>query len=179
MRALLWGSLVWLSGMASLLAAEVCVPIDRTTWTQDQKNFAHSVVFELSIAADPIGVKEPHDDQGRPLWINNTVALQSVCFTDPGFDVLTVITAPSILTQFSSDEAARQAVTTAENTRMQTLRDEIETNTLCTGTFAELDTRLETAIDAISNLAEVKAVLKNLLKRMARCQRARAEIPFR
>ena len=45
---------------------------------------------------------------------------------------------------------------------------EIRTNPLSTLTIAQVDTFVETQVDAITNLAEAKAFLKVFLKRLSR-----------
>ena len=62
----------------------------------------------------------------------------------------------------------------AEAQRQQAFTSEISTNDLCSSELSVLDAKIDTAIDAASNLTQLKAVLKAGLKKVVRCVRARA-----
>ena len=61
-----------------------------------------------------------------------------------------------------------------ESQRQQAFTSEITTNDLCSSELSALDAKIDTAIDAASNLTQLKTVLKVGLKKVVRCVRARA-----
>ena len=79
-----------------------------------------------------------------------------------------------MLDRFTLEDAARQAAATAEAQRQAAFETEVATNSVCTATLSEIDSRLDTLIDPVGNFAEVKTAMKIALKRIARCVRARA-----
>src|SRR3990167_11020222 len=89
-------------------AAEVCVTLDVSAWTQDQRNARQAMAHAL---ANDVGGQNiiPHSPSGAQVTeAGNT----QICFTDPIFDVPTVITAQAMLDRYAIEEAARQAAAT-------------------------------------------------------------------
>lgn len=164
-------------------AAEVCVDIDVSTWTQEQRNARQAIAHAL--AFNPGGQNLiPHSPSGAQVTeAGNT----QICFTDPTFDVPTVITAQAMLDRYAVEEAARQAAATVAANRQAAFESEISGNDFCTGELADLTTRIQTvrdtlntAIQGASNVSQVKAAMTNLndayatgFRKLLRCIRSR------
>ena len=89
------------------------------------------------------------------------------------FDPVNVLTASALLARIASDAQARSTAAATALALEQNYASEVNTNTLCTATLAELDTRIDALIDPVSNLTEAKMAMKVALKKVARCLRAR------
>lgn len=118
---------VLLSSSGNAFATEVCVDIDSSAWTQEQRNARQAIAHAL--AFNPGGQNLiPHSPSGAQVTeAGNT----QICFTDPIFDVPTVITAQAMLDRYAVEEAARQAAATAEATQrvaLETERTTLETD---------------------------------------------------
>ena len=84
-------------------------------------------------------------------------------------------TLESVAEMTQAQKDAMDAPDLAESQRQQEFTNEIDTNNFCTAELADLDTRIDTAVDAApNNIAGVKTLLKAALKKIARCVRARA-----
>ena len=166
-------------------ATEVCVDIDVSAWSQAQKNARQAVAY---ILANNVGGQNlvPHSPSGNQVVESGNT---QICFTDPLFDVSTVITTQTMLNQYAMiiDNKERDAV--EESQRQAAFEQEVTTNDLCTASLAEIESRIDTEVatlqaqlDATATAAEVKAHLRNQLypklgavfKKIGRCMRARA-----
>ena len=76
------------------------------------------------------------------------------------------------MTQIEKD--VLDAPEVAEAQRQAAFESEVTANDLCSSELSGLDAKIDTAIDAASNLTQLKAVLKVGLKKIVRCTRARA-----
>ena len=57
----------------------------------------------------------------------------------------------------------------AEQARQAAFDSEVASNQVCGATLNQIDNRIDTLIDPVTNLAEAKAAMKVALKRIARC----------
>ena len=130
---------------------------------------SHRQAIAYALAADAGHDESPTDGQGLQVGQSQ---LNAICFTT--FDPTGLITDQAMLDRFTLEDAARQAAATAEAQRQAAFETEVATNSVCTATLSEIDSRLDTLIDPVGNFAEVKTAMKIALKRIARCVRARA-----
>lgn len=85
----------WVLGCVSAWAAEVCVTIDTTGWTAQQKNWRSATAYRLAFEA------------GQNL--QPTLSGETICFADPTFDVPTIITAQTLLNRMAQQETQNAA----------------------------------------------------------------------
>jgi len=160
MTRCIWIALVFWSVVFPVYAAETCVTIPTSTWTQEQKNYRVSLGYKLLFNAG---------DDIVPTLVGDTI-----CVANPTVDITAVLTSQKILDQYAVNKAASDAATQVEQARQQVFTDELATNTLCQADLADLDTHLDVLIDPVTTLAEAKTAIKTALKKVARCMRARA-----
>ena len=126
-------------------SAEVCVTIDTTGWTNRQKTWREGTAYYLAVQAGQDVVP--------------TLTGEALCFTNPTFDVPTVITATTLLNKMAQQEGQNAT----ETTQMQTDQQELET--LTSGLVAD-----DTAWVSLTT-AQKLAVAKKLLRREVLKQR--------
>ena len=142
-----------------VLAATVCVPVNSSGWTADQKSKREPVVRRLAFEAGQT--------------VTPTITDTQVCVPDPTFDPVVVL-APLLSRINQSIQTDADEVMVQQQVQ-QAFTNEITTNTFCTAELAELDTRIDAAVDAAPNtVSGLKTMLKAALKKMVRCTRARA-----
>lgn len=93
-------------------AQEVCVTVDTSSWTQEQKNWRQGITYWLAFN---VGGQD----------VVPTINGDSICFTSPTFDVPTVITGTALLNRMAQQEADNNA----ELASLQILRNELNTIT--------------------------------------------------
>ncbi len=91
---------------------DVFVDIDQSTWTQDQKNMTAAIAYALAHDAGQTLVPKVTD--GR------------VSFTDPTFDVHTVITAKAILDRYGLDNLLRDEASISRQARFKSIHTELD-----------------------------------------------------
>ena|SRR3990167_3714522 len=166
-------------------AIEICVDVDVSAWTQAQRNARQAIAYVL---ANDVGGQNlhPHSPSGAQVTeVGNT----QICFTDPLFDVPTVITTQTMLNQYAIMIANNQTDAATEAQRQAAFESEVTTNDLCTASLVEIENRIDTEVaalqaqlDATTTAAEVKAHLRNqfypklgaVFRKLGRCVRARA-----
>lgn len=72
----------------------------------------------------------------------------------------------------TAEKTALDAPEVAEAQRQATFDTEISTNDLCASDLADLNNKIDTAIDSATTVGELKSALKVGLKKIVRCMRA-------
>ena len=150
------------------LAWASCVTVDAPAVPRAMRTgVAASLAFDAG--ATPSEYQNVSDGQGlQP----GQSLLHDICY--PTFDPTGIVTEQTMTDRYTSDEAARQSAALAEATRQAAFESEVTTNDLCSSELSALDAKIDTAIDAASNLTQLKTVLKVGLKKVVRCVRSRA-----
>lgn len=169
-----------LFGAILLIATDAyaaCTTVDRSAWTQYQKNMTYGVANILYFEAGE-DIRPTVDD-----------ATDEICFAGSTLDVPTIINETTILNRLAADDAVRDAALVAEIARQDEFTSEISVNDVCDKELSVIDSYLDgrltaaqTQLDAANNNAEVKAHLRDqlypelvdLFKKVARCVRSRA-----
>lgn len=86
--------------LASTVGAVPCTTLDTTGFTQEQVNLIPGLAYRIGYNLD---------NQTKPPTVTQDRALVTVCFNNPSFDAVAVITIPSLTAQYNSDTAARNA----------------------------------------------------------------------
>lgn len=80
-----------------------------------------------------------------------------------------------VLSEMSqAEKTTLDAPAVAEATRQQTFTNQISSDSACSGELATIDSQIDAAYASASTVAQVKTVTIAILKRVARCVRARA-----
>lgn len=122
------------------------------------------------LATDAGFAVAPHAPDGLQLGQSTSTL---VCF-----DGLTIaqiggfLSPASMQARYDAWLAAWQAAANAERLRQQAFEQEVGTNDLCMAELADLDARIDQAVNGITDLASAKQVLRVSLKKVARCLRA-------
>lgn len=112
MRLMRWSWIGWLLLCPAVFAAEVCVSVDTTGWTTRQQNWREAIAYRLAFEA------------GQNLL--PTVTGDAICFTDPTFDVPTVITVQTLLNRMAKQEADNAAELVQLEQAKQTRRGQLK-----------------------------------------------------
>jgi hypothetical protein len=154
------------------LAAEQCVTLDISSWTQEQKNMLEAISYHLVWEAD--------NSMSAPSSVNRTSG--EVCFTDPTVQISSILTEQIILAKYAEFKAQSEAATLSAQMEQQSYIQEIGNNDLCEGTLDEMiaraaayvaakrtlidtqKTNFDAQVDAVSNFntAAVKVALKQI-----------------
>ena len=142
-------------------ASAACLTTDRSAWTKAQRERYFMVAYRLVFEAGENIVPTQSGDE--------------LCFAGSTVDLVTVLAPVTLLAQIDAAILADQQATAAEQALQAAYDAEVATNDLCTATLAELDSRIDAAIDATPNTVNgMKTLLRAALKKVARCLRARA-----
>lgn len=87
-------------------AAQQCVTLDGSSFTQDQINLSVALAYELGFAQN-------NATQAPTVTQNGTQV--TYCFQDPTFNVATVITVQNLKAQYQTDQAGRDAAKVIED----------------------------------------------------------------
>lgn len=124
------------------------VQFDITSWSQRQKNLAHAAISALLATA---GITHA----GITKVSGNTFEVK-----DPSVSVAPVLTQVAVLARIQQIIDDSEAAQQAEQAEGALRKEELESSQLKNITLAQASA----AVDAISNLAEAKVVLKRLLR---------------
>lgn len=144
-------------------AAEVCIAVDTTTWTAEQRSL---------LVAGAVALRSQAGESA--LVTRWTASPGEVCFDSPVIDLTPVLVPSALLTRIQADLAAAEQARLVEETRQSAFEAEIASNNVCTAELSDIESRIDAVIDPVSTLVEAKVAMKIALKRIARCLRARA-----
>jgi hypothetical protein len=136
------------------------IRIDTTGWTQDAKNMTTAMAVQLLYQAG-ITYASIKD-------LNGVITL-----TGESASATTVLTAATISAAYAAWKVLNDAATAAAKAEQDARDAELSTNPYRDITLAQVDTAIDNAVNAITNLADAKVFLKAFCKRVVRYIKAR------